>query len=110
MYGPKTTIVLQKATETPGGGTSSVTWSTVETITSARIRPFNAIEQQLYGRETVIIMKKIRIGYNDIASASRQYLVPESRIQIDSVNYDIESVEDSTGPGRHYKVILRRVR
>jgi hypothetical protein len=39
----------------------------------------------------------------------RQYLVAEGRILIDAVEYGIESVEDITGPGRHYKVILRKV-
>ena len=40
---------------------------------------------------------------------SRQYLTAAGKILIEDVEYDIESVEDCTGPGRHYKVILRKL-
>lgn len=109
MYGPKTEIVLQKPTRTDADGGYSYTWSNVETISSARIRPFSAEEKRLFGRDAVITMKKCHIAHNDIAEANRQYLVAKGRILIDSLDYDIQSVEPFTGPGRHYKVILRKV-
>jgi hypothetical protein len=109
MHGPKTEVILQKGTETDVAGTTSVVWSNVETIPEARIRPFSADEKLLYGRDSIITMKKCRIGYHDIAEANRQYLTAEGKILIDDDEYDIESVEHFSGPGSHYKVILRKV-
>ena len=108
MFGPKTEIALQKRTETASGGTVSIAWSHVQFI-EAVIRPFSEIEKQLYGREAVLTMKKCLIGYNEIADANRDYLDPESRMLIDGVEYGIESVEPVTGPGRHFRVILRKI-
>ena len=109
MHGPKTEVVLQKATETDVAGTTSVEWSNVETISEARIRPLSAEEKLLYAKDSAVETRKCRIGYNDIADANRQYLTASGRMLIDDVEYDIESVEDCTGPGRHYKVILRKL-
>lgn len=110
MRGPKTEIILQKPTETDASGTTSVVWSNAERISKAVIRPFSEDEKLLYGRDAVLTMKKCLIGYYDIAEVSRQYLTPEGKILIDSTEYDIESVEPYDGPGKHYKMMLRKVK
>ena len=109
MHGPKTEVVLQKATETDVAGTTSVDWSNVESISEARIRPLSAEEKLLYAKDSAVETRKCRIGYNDIAEANRQHLTATSKILIDDVEYDIESVEPVTGPGAHYRLILRKV-
>lgn len=108
VFGPKTEITLQKPTETDASGSWSESWADVEAI-NAVIRPFTETERQIYGRDAVITMKKCYVDYNGISGANRQYLVPEGRILIDDVEYDIESAELFEGPGQHYKVILRKV-
>jgi len=109
MHGPKVEIILQKATETDVAGTTSVEWSNVETISKARLRPLSADERLIYAKDSTVVTRKCLIGYNDIAEVNRQYLTAKGKILIDDVEWDIESAEPVTGPGAHYKVILRRL-
>lgn len=108
MRGPKTTVILQKPTETDAAGTWSETWSNVETLRKAVFGPLTVTETFLFAKETVTATHRVCIGYHDIKEANRDELVEANRLLIDGVAYDIEAVMDLKGTGRHYELILRK--
>lgn len=109
MIGRKTTVILQKSTETGADGGYSLAWSNVQTIRKAVFEPLTVTETLLFAKETVTATHRVYIGYNDIQEANRSELNEKNRVLIDGVEYDIEAVLPRKGIGRHYELVLKKV-
>lgn len=109
MFGPRTTVIIRKSTETDADGGYSLEWSNVQTIRKARVRSFTMTERLEFGKDTTTENKKCYIPYHAVKAANRQYMDPKYRIQIDDVDYAIESAELRDGSGKHYELLLQKV-
>ena len=111
LPGPKKSVTLQLRTETrvSGAGITN-TYSDIVTF-NAVFYPLTAKEQVHFDKDTVFSTHRLMVQHDTLGDTYAASLVESNRIVIDSVNYDIEGVQDFDAAPleRHYEVELKKV-